>query len=105
MAEVGSGEWIEINRDEDAECPVWGAGDDRLYYTSMGAGSRDLWMQPIDAATKRPAGEPQLIRRFPSQRHSLGLMGTEDRQLAFGGDSLIFLMSELGGEIWILEPR
>lgn len=96
--------WRTAVADSEAHCPVWSPDGRRLYYTSAREGSRDLWMMSLDDA-KRPIGEPQLVRRFPNLRHSLDLMSFNDRQLSFGGGKLFFPMSELSGDVWLMEPR
>ena len=50
-------------------------------------------------------GEAQVVRRFPTLRHSLDLMSFNDRQLSFGGGKLYFPMSELDGDVWLMRPR
>lgn len=96
--------WRLIVPDAEANRPVWSADSRALYYTSNSAGSRDIWSIALDA-DKRAAGDPQLVRRFPTMRHSLDLMGLNDRQLSIGGGKLFFPMSELSGDIWLMAPR
>ena len=96
--------WTRIVDDPEAQSPVWGPDGTRLYYTSRRGRSRDLWMSPLDGA-KKAAGEPQLIRRFETLRHSLDLMALNDRRLTIGADRLFFPMSEISGHIWLMSPR
>ena len=96
--------WETVVEDGEAHCPVWSPDGRRLYFTSAAEGSRDLWMVALDAS-KKTVGEPQLVRRFPNLRYSLDLMSFNDRQLSFGGGKLFFPMSELSGDIWLMEPR
>jgi len=96
--------WRTVVADSEAHCPVWSPDGRRLYYTSSREGSRDLWMTALDDA-KQPVGEPQLVKRFPNLRYSLDLMSFNDRQLSFGGGKLFFPMSELSGDVWLMEPR
>ena len=97
-------EWIEVTSHGSDETPAWDSSGNILYFTSFRAGSRDIWMQRLDARTKRAAGDPRVVKRFPSVRHSLELMHPLDRQLAAGPGSLVFPMGELSGSIWLMQP-
>jgi Tol biopolymer transport system component len=102
---VSDDEWISISSHASDEQPAWSPDGRILYFTSSREGSRDIWMQRLDTATKQPAGEPRLVRRFPSIRHSIGMMTADDRRLAVTRDGLIFPMNELGGAVWLMTPK
>ena len=97
-------EWIEVTSHVSDETPAWDPGGNILYFTSLRAGSLDIWMQRLDPRTKRAAGDPRVLRRFPSTRHSLQLMQGPERQLAAGRGLLAFSMGELSGSIWLMQP-
>jgi hypothetical protein len=84
---------------------AWSWDGDVLYFTSSRAGTHDIWMQRLDPASKHPDGEAQLVRRFPSIRHSITLMDPREWRLTATRDRLIFPMSEITGSIWLMEPR
>jgi WD40-like Beta Propeller Repeat len=92
-------------KDDSAALPTWSADGNGLYFTSGRAGSADIWMQRLEPATKHPAGEAQLVRRFPVVRHSIQLMDPKERRLAATRDRLVFPMTELAGSVWLMEPR
>jgi Tol biopolymer transport system component len=98
-------DWIEVGSDDSASMPAWSSDGNILYFRSSRAGSLDIWMQRLNPATKHPAGEAQVVRRFPLMRHSIGLMDPKERRLAASHDRLVFPMSELGGSVWLMEPR
>jgi serine/threonine protein kinase/Tol biopolymer transport system component len=98
-------EWIGLMKDDSAWLPTWAADGNALYFTSGRAGSADIWMQRLEPATKRPAGEAQLVRRFPFMRNSIAMMDPKERRLAATRDRLVFPMSELAGSVWLMEPR
>ena len=104
MEAIPTDDWIEVTSHRSDEAPAWDSGGNILYFISARAGSRDLWMQRLDPRTKRPAGEPRVLKRFPSVRHSLELMSPADRRLAAGRGVLVFPMSELSGSIWLMQP-
>ncbi len=98
-------EWIALMKDDSAALPAWSADGNAIYFTSSRAGSADIWMQRLEPATKRPAGEAQVVRRFPFMRNSIILMDPIERRLAATRDRLVFPMSELAGSVWLMEPR
>jgi Tol biopolymer transport system component len=98
-------EWVAFPRDDSAAIPTWSADGNILYFTSGRAGTMDIWMQRLEPAAKRPAGEAEMVRRFPFMRHSIQLMEPDERRLAAAGDRLVFPISEAAGSIWLMEPR
>lgn len=102
---VPSSEWVTVNDDDSASFPAWSANSLRLFYYSKQSGSTDIWSQSLNASGKTPSGDPVVVKSFPRQRHSLSLIQTADQALVYGGGRLFFPMSELDGEIWIMEPR
>jgi hypothetical protein len=62
-------------------------------------------MQRLNPSTKQPLGDAQVVRRFPSVRYSLQLMTSNDRRLAVSRDMLVFPMSEVNGQVWLMEPK
>jgi TolB protein len=98
-------EWIALPPDNSVNLPAWSADGGTLYFTSGRAGTPDIWMQRLEPSTKRPAGEAQVVRRFPFMRYSIRLMDEKERRLAVTQDRLVFPMSDLAGSIWLMEPR
>jgi Tol biopolymer transport system component len=102
---VSRPEWIEAVGDKSAALPTWGGDGNTVYFTSGRLGSPDIWMQRLEPVTKHPRGEPQLIRRFPFMRHSIAAMAPNQQRLAATRERLVFPLSELGGSVWLMEPR
>jgi Tol biopolymer transport system component len=98
-------DWIEVASDDSASMPAWSSDGNILYFKSSRAGSMDIWMQRLNPSTKHAIGEAQVVRRFPFMRHSIQLMDPRERRLAASRDRLVFPMSELGGSVWLMEPR
>jgi Tol biopolymer transport system component len=103
--EIPEQEWMEVISDGGADLPAWNFTADSIYFISNRQGSWDLWMQRLDPATKRPQGEPQVVRRFPFMRQSLVMMGAAERRLSIGRDRLVFAVTELAGSVWLMEPK
>ncbi len=104
MESIPRQEWIEISSHASDTEPVWNHQGTIVYFISGRAGSFDIWMQRLEPETKQPRGEPQIVKRFPRTRHSMGLMTAEDRRLSVSRDRLVFPMSELGSAVWLMEP-
>ena len=104
MQSIAREEWIELSSHASDTEPVWNHQGTIVYFISGRAGSFDIWMQRLEPETKQPRGEPQVVRRFPSTRYSMGLMTDEDRRLSVSRDRLVFPMSELGSAVWLMEP-
>jgi Tol biopolymer transport system component len=98
-------EWITVTSHVTDLQPTWGARGDVIYFTSSRLGSHDIWMQRLNPSTKQPLGDAQVVRRFPSVRYSLQLMTSNDRRLAASRDMLVFPMSEVSGNVWLMEPK
>jgi len=99
-------EWIPITDGKTfAQDPCWGPDDRLLYFVSERDGFRCYWAQPLDAATKKPAGEPFPLQHFHSARRSL--RGTASTGyltgISTGGDRVVFSFAELTGNIWLEE--
>ena len=104
MESIPREEWIEISSHASDTEPVWNHQGTIVYFISGRAGSFDIWMQRLEPEMKQPRGEPQIVKRFPRTRHSMGLMTAEDRRLSVSRDRLVFPMSELGSAVWLMEP-
>jgi Tol biopolymer transport system component len=93
--------WIPV-MDDPREDFIW-SPDGNLLYTVSG---RDrftcIWAQRVDAATKRPVGEPFAI--FHSHNARTSLSDEVGRiKLVIGRDKILFNMAERTGNIWMAE--
>ena len=72
------------------------------YFLSERCGFRCIWSQRLDAATKKPIGEPLAVRHFHSARQGLSAIGDSGAiGLSFAGDSLYFALAEQRGDLWL----
>ena len=103
---VPASEWTPVTDGKAfAQDPCWGPNDNVLYFVSELDGFRCYWAQPLDPATKRPAGEPYPLRHFHSARRSLrgGAASGYLTAISAGGGRLVFSFPELTGNIWMAE--
>jgi len=100
--------WIPITngRTLDRQA-VWAPGGTLVYFLSERDGFRCFWAQRVDAATKRPKGEPFVVQHFHEGRRSFDPDRFVGIQLSIGPDKLVFPNRERTGNIWLakLESR
>jgi hypothetical protein len=64
-----------------------------------------VWAQRLEAATKKPAGDPFAVLHFHESRHSIATVGLAAFGPAISSDRLIFALPEFTGNIWLAEPE
>jgi eukaryotic-like serine/threonine-protein kinase len=86
---------------------VWAPSGTLVYFLSERDGFRCFWAQRLDAATKRPEGEPFAVQHFHQARLSFDPDRFAGIQLSVGPDKLVFPGEERTGNIWLakLESR
>jgi Tol biopolymer transport system component len=86
-------EWIQVGKTGDSPGfdMAWSADGTKLYSFSRNLG--ELYTQPVDSATKRPTGPALLIGRAPP--------GKILENVAFGGNSIVAVLRETHGNIWM----
>jgi Tol biopolymer transport system component/DNA-binding winged helix-turn-helix (wHTH) protein len=94
--------WIPIATDFGMQ-PSWSPDGNGIYYFSNRDGAFCLYLQPLDAATKRPAGEPRVARHFhdPRLRPVVATTATNDVQARY----VYVNLTETTGNIWLLKNR
>ena len=97
-------EWIPIT-DGTAMDRVasWSGDGSLLYFQSDRDGSRCIWGQRLDPATKRPSGAAWPLIHFHSARNSLMLLSSPT-PLAAAGNRLVFSLAEITGDVWMMDP-
>jgi Tol biopolymer transport system component len=107
LAPAGNGvagpenQWIHfMNRPGRHTRPWWSRDGNVLMFLSDAGGQVDIWMQRLDAATKRPIGEPEVLFH-PSDRFRISTGSPFGPGL--GPNRLVFPMSEETRNIWIAE--
>jgi serine/threonine protein kinase len=96
--------WIAITDDETwNDKPRWSPDGNLLYYVSERDGFRCLWVQRLDARTKRPSGPPLEVRHFHSSRLSLGKVNIGSLEISIAVDKVLVNAGEVKGNIWVAE--
>lgn len=104
---LAEADWISVTDGSQIDRNVaWSPDGNLLYFLSQRDGFRCVWAQPLDPATKQPAGTASAVRHFHNPRQSLARV---DRPSLIGMSvargRLIFAMSELTGNIWMEERK
>ena len=104
-APVPKSDWVEITPYDTVDDKARWTPDGRsLYFMSLRAGSMDIWVQDLDPTPKQPRGERRLVQRFPTLSRSLLTMRGQELSLGVAADRLVFLVNELAGSVFLLEP-
>lgn len=93
-------EWIAVTEPgEWVDKPRWSPDGNTLYYVSDRDGFVCLWARRLNAATRKPVGEPKAVVHFHSVRNSLStVFGLE---LSVARDKLVFNLDEGSGSVWL----
>jgi Tol biopolymer transport system component len=84
---------------------AWAPDGRRVYFLSDRDGFRCIWAQNLDAASKRPVGDPFAVHHSHYARFSLfNFIGQGNISLTATQDRLFFAEPEITGNIWMLEP-
>jgi eukaryotic-like serine/threonine-protein kinase len=99
--ESSESEWIPITGfTGENDKPRWSPDGNLLYFTSDRDGSRCIWAQRLNPATKRPAGEPFGVFHSHGARRSLGRIGIGSLEISIAAGRLAFVMGEESANIW-----
>ena len=98
-------QWIAITDGLSLDSqPRWSPDGSIIYFVSNRDGFRCVWVRRVDAATKRPTGEPFVIGHFHSAIRSIsnipgiGLIG-----LGVARDRIVVNLGTSTGNIWMAE--
>ena len=80
---------------------TWSHDGSVIYYFSERDGSRCIWAQRLDAATKHPTGSPFAVQHFHNATRSLIQMTTNALGLSATRDKLVFNLAEISGNVWM----
>jgi len=94
--------WIPITNGRSPDhMAIWAPGGALVYFLSERDGFHCFWAQRLDAATKRPSGEPFVVQHFHQARRSFDPDRFAGMQLSIGPDKLVFPNQERTGNIWL----
>ena len=88
------------------DVPLWSADGKRIYFISDSDGSRCVWGQELNPATKRPTGTPFPVYHSHRASRSLKNLPLGGGSLAVSSSRVAFGQAELTGNIWLTNlPR
>lgn len=103
---VDESDWIAITDGKAFDdAPRWSPDGNLLYYFSDQDGSRCIWAQPLEPASKKPLGAPFGVQHLHSRQHSVSAVSLNRLDLFVVHDKIVFTMGELRGNIWMAELR
>lgn len=93
--------WIPITDGENLDDkPRWSPDGSLIYFISERDGFRCIWAQRVDAATKKPKGEPFNVHHLHASRRSLRNVGLGPLEISVARNAMIFNLGEITGNIW-----
>jgi Tol biopolymer transport system component len=97
-------EWIAVTDGARWDIdPAWGPGGKSVYFISHRDGHRCIWMQPLDARTKYPAGPPAAAHHFHSIKRTL-MQSVTNRGavgLTVANNRLFFALDDRTSSVWV----
>jgi Tol biopolymer transport system component len=99
---VSPDRWIAITGlDHFDSQPVWSHDGNLLYFLSFRDGSNCLWAVRLDAATKKPIGEPYAVRHFHAnpRQYSEAVWPT----FAIGEDRIVISLEQVQSDLWMMQ--
>jgi len=107
--EIPKQEWIAVTDGTEADRePYWSPDGRSIYFLSDRDGFRCIWVQRVDAVTRRPEGRPVPVYHFHSARSSLSNVNWATGLVGFSlaRDKFVFSLGEVTGNIWLTKlPR
>jgi eukaryotic-like serine/threonine-protein kinase len=95
-------DWIAVTDGESYDLSAtWSHDGSVIYYFSERDGSRCIWAQRLDAATKHPTGSPFAVQHLHNATRSLIQMTTNALGLSATRDKLVFNLAEISGNVWM----
>jgi Tol biopolymer transport system component/DNA-binding winged helix-turn-helix (wHTH) protein len=104
---IQKSDWIAVTDGKSwADVPLWSADGSRIYFTSDSDGSRCVWSQQLNPATKHPVGKPFPVYHSHRTSRSLKHLPLGGGSLAVSRNRVAFGQVELTGNIWLAKlPR
>jgi hypothetical protein len=95
--------WILVGDEHGwSDKPRWSPDGNTLYFISDRDGSRCIWAQRLDAATKHPTSAPFSIYHFHQSRLSPINVGLALLEIDVANDKVVMDLGEMTGNIWKL---
>jgi Tol biopolymer transport system component len=95
-------DWVPLSDGSGMDRNVaWSPNGAMLYFFSDRDGFRCVWAQPLDPATKKPLGSAFNVVHFHQASRSMFDAGFN---IGVTSNSLVFALSDLAGNVWMIEP-
>ena len=103
---IESAQWIPVTDGEGWDGMArWSPNGNFLYFVSDREGSRGIWVQRLEASSKKPLGEPRLVRHFEETRLSLSGVSPGSLRINVAQDKIVFTLREMTGDVWLLDLK
>ncbi len=105
--EVPAREWKVLVEGTDLDRqPFWAPSGQLVYFLSDRDGYRCIWAQPVDQATRQPAGAPFAAHHLHQIRYNLEPIGDVAAVgLSMAGGYFFYAAFELQSNVWLAERR
>ena len=103
---IETAQWIPVTDGEGWDGMArWSPNGNFLYFVSDREGSRGIWVQRVEASSKKPLGEPRLVRHFEETRLSLSGVSPGSLRINVAQDKIVFTLREMTGDVWLLDLK
>ena len=100
-------EWTVLIEGSDFDRqPFWAPSGNLIYFLSERDGSRCIWAQRVDVATRQPAGAPFAAHHMHQTSNTLdGVQDVAAIGLSLSGGQMFYASFELQSNIWLAERQ
>jgi eukaryotic-like serine/threonine-protein kinase len=85
--------------------PAWAPTGSTIYFLSERDGSRCIWAQRVDTATRQAIGSPFAAHHVHQVRYSLGDADVASIGLSVANGQMFYASSDLQSNVWLAERR
>jgi eukaryotic-like serine/threonine-protein kinase len=85
--------------------PAWAPSGSTLYFLSERDGSRCIWAQRVDTATRQPIGSPFAAHHMHQLRYNLNDVDVAQIGLSLANGGMFYASTDLQSNVWLAERR
>ena len=85
--------------------PAWAPAGNMIYFLSDRDGSRCIWAQRVDTATRRPIGAPIAAHHMHEFRYNLNDVDPAAIGLSVANGQMFYASFEVQSNVWLAERR
>lgn len=98
------GEWSRITEGRALDrYPRWSPDGKTIYFVSDRTGFFNVWGIRLDPAQMKPLGQPFRVTAFDSPAKSIAVNASFPNELDVGNGRLVVSLTEVSGNVWMLE--